>query len=242
MVQVDSSLDVYFAFYLLGLPAVASRLFAPPCISFSNTNTPKGFSARSRWQATWRSFIHACLLVLLLLRGFTAVACARVVFWYVVIDFTTAAWEVGGNLHWDNWAHHGATMILTGLPLVSPLYGELAENIGKPFLWLEWTTILLNLYYFAKTYRAPALLVGMLSYTFSASFFATRCLYFGHFVYHLVANGRSAFWILPLHARVTVLSLALLQWVWFGLMVQKLFTSIGVNRTTLSKGQRHKSL
>lgn len=215
-------MDPWFAILLLGLPAILGRLTAPSCMSFENCPRFAEAAQRARWQALWRSFSHSVFLVYFLVQGYPVLTCARFVFWYMMIDFFTAFWETGGNLKWDNWLHHGSAAFLTAIPLLDPSYEEVSNLIGPPLLWMEWTTILLNLCYFAKTYQASPRFIRLLKLIFIFSFFGSRCLYLGWFLGGLWLDKRSIFWVLPPLGQLMIFNLGILQWIWFGLMVKKL--------------------
>ena len=221
--MVEPSQDVWFGVFLTLVPALCSRLFAPTSLSFGlsdtdkTTETAKNGERRAKWQSMWRSQSMCVLLVILLARNYATLDCARLVFWYMAIDFACASWEVGGDLKWDNWVHHGSSLILTGVPLMNVAFRPVAEAYGRPFLWMEWTTILLNCNYMAKFYAVPSWIGRGLAYTFMASFFATRCLFLTHYVATQIPFGS-----VPLSVQTTIFLLTAIQWLWFHMMVRKL--------------------
>lgn len=220
---------------LLGLPALCSRLFQPSTSLPSSLFKPSGtedkplvkgdLTKRARWQATWRSFWHAVVLCIMLYRGMDVLVCARLVFYYVAIDFAAAVWEVDGNLAWDNWLHHGATGLLTGVFLVSDSYTDIVHDLGPSFLWLESTTILLNLYYLGKFFKWPSLVMRTLTLFFAAAFGMVRCLWFGYFFLSHVWLSTETWTAIPWLARLTATGLTLLQWLWMTLLLRKFWGS-----------------
>jgi len=152
------------------------------------------------------------LLVILLGRNYATLDCARLVFWYMAIDFACASWEVGGNLKWDTWVHHGSSLILTAVPLLHASIRPLTEAYGRPFLWMEWTTLLLNAYYLTKFYSVPHWISTSVAYLFMAGFFVSRCLYLTLYVAFQIPFG-----LVPLPAQVTIVLLSAIQWgvVWY---------------------------
>jgi hypothetical protein len=198
-----SSLPVFLGVFC-GLPILTANIFPI-----------KAKKDLPRFHASLRSFYHAVFLIgMLITSRLPTNSLISFVHLYMWIDLSAAIWHPQGDHTLINYLHHGASIILTGLPLLSPAIMDQASLLAHPFLWAELSTVFLNIYHLAGHWgidflRQPSRLLFALTFTI------TRCGYLTfHWWFHCVN--------LSLFLFMATLLLIGMQWYWFYSLILKI--------------------
>ncbi len=205
---------IRFVFAALAALTLPPALMARALVISRLKNTSRPLEVQARWQQAWRSFAHALLLTGMLTGSARTSDCLCLTVLYMVLDLSASAWEAEGDLSPVNLIHHGSTILAGVSLLLSPELYALAGSVARNFLWMEVSTIFLNLYTLCKIAKANPSLVSGLRNLFAITFIVVRLLVVP-FSLVMWANGQGAPWRrLPHLIRGCVWALMGLQWFW----------------------------
>ena len=201
------------------VPALAARFWRPAfCVLHRHADPVRPRKVQAQWQQSCRSLVHAVMLVGMLTGSASTAHCLVLTVMYLICDLAAAFWESEGDLGAENLIHHGTAVLSGCMVLLVPGAYATAHELARTFLWMELSTIFLNLFHLSKSSDMSQGVVSVFKNLFAFTFIVVR-LVRTPMALMAWSNGPSAPWKrLPLLVRLCVWVLMLLQWYWCALL------------------------